>query len=220
MGASNRWTILVVLFLTSGCKSPLCEPGTGSACACEDGVEGVKLCDETGRAWLECTCPEKPEEPVGPVGRMGGTGEGTIGPGKLATIERGSGGLRGGQVTHIHIKGPTDEDPVEVDGSTSPLTARRVLRQHVNGFRYCCEKAEERGADFTGSVALELTVGADGSVEESEMLESSLGEKKLEKCITRWPLEWSFPAPEDGDADTIRFEMTFVDGKAHPEQEP
>ena len=46
---------------TSGGDDGVCEPLAEQACVCDDGSEGIEICDPSGDFWGECMCEPPPE---------------------------------------------------------------------------------------------------------------------------------------------------------------
>lgn len=88
-------------------------------------------------------------------------------------------------------------EPPEVEGSIDRDIVRRVLRRHVPALRGCYDRALAQKPGLTGNVAFALDIGADGRVSKVEVLEGTLGDAKVERCMAELARKWEFPAPPD-----------------------
>jgi TonB family protein len=109
------------------------------------------------------------------------------------------------------------EAPSEVGGMgrksiyRSPDAIHEVLLSHVPAVRYCYERELKRNPELKGKIVVKITVAADGSVSEAEIVSSTLNSERVERCILARIRLWKdFQAidPREGDV-TFRQVYTF-----------
>ncbi len=109
------------------------------------------------------------------------------------------------------------ETPSEVGGLgrksiyRSPDAIHEVLLSHVPAVRYCYERELKRNPELKGKIVVRITVAADGSVKEAEVVSSTLNSERVERCILARIRLWKdFQAidPKEGDV-TFRQVYTF-----------
>jgi TonB family protein len=93
----------------------------------------------------------------------------------------------------------------------SPDAIHEVLLSHVPAVRYCYERELKRNPELKGKIVVKITVAADGSVSEAEIVSSTLNSERVERCILARIRLWKdFQAidPKEGDV-TFRQVYTF-----------
>jgi hypothetical protein len=83
------------------------------------------------------------------------------------------------------VKGPLDKDIV-----------RRITRAHINEIRYCYNQGLARDPRLGGTVTIDFTILATGTVGESKVASSTLRDAAVGECMAKAPLRWSFPKPD------------------------
>ena len=86
-------------------------------------------------------------------------------------------------------------DEVKVRGPLSREIVRRLLRRNVNQVRYCYERERQRYPALAGKVTVGFAIKIDGTVGESAVKASTVGNKELESCIAAGPRRGQFPKP-------------------------
>lgn len=144
------------------------------------------------------------------TGRGGGGEPGgrTVGTGRLRT--RGASGPGGHGITMgDRAREPRVPPPpstqIALRGSISKEAIRRTIRRHVAEVRYCYEQGLQRRPDLQGRVAVKFMVSGDGSVRAAAVQKSSVGERRVEQCITSAVRRWTFPQPSDGGVVMVTY---------------
>lgn len=118
-----------------------------------------------------------------------GSGAGGTGTGAAGGAAGGRGAVAGGG---------------EVRSNASLLA---VLQRYAPGIRYCYDNALKRDATLGGKLVLRLTVEADGSVSETQVLEDGLGSSEVLDCVLAQVKAWDFGAVPAG---RVSFRAPFV----------
>lgn len=134
----------------------------------------------------------------------GGTGENTIGLGRLPGLGHGPGdhdygrGV-GPKLTKHTIEGPVvGVGPATVIGSLDKEVIRRVIRSHMNQVKFCYESELTRNQKLEGRVQIQFIIGTTGTVMSSVVQASTLGSIQAESCIASAVRRWDFPKPQNG----------------------
>jgi len=137
----------------------------------------------------------------GDIAGLEGLGSGSIGLGR-------SGGRSGQQVPVVRQGAPA------VNGALDINIVRRVVRQHINRFKFCYERQLLTNPALRGRISIQFTIGADGRVTSAAARENQLGEPAAQ-CMLAGFRAMTFPTPETGTV-TVTFPMTFEQGEAQP----
>ena len=109
------------------------------------------------------------------------------------------------------------ESPADIIGrgkksqGRSAQALQAVLYSHVQAIQYCYERELKRDPSLAGKISVRITVNPDGEVTNAEIVESTLNNSRVERCIlSRIRLWKDFPPidPEEGDV-TFRQVYTF-----------
>lgn len=99
-------------------------------------------------------------------------------------------------------------------GSMDPDVIRRILLDHLPQFRYCYQKELERtGADTSGTVKLDFTIGASGHVSQAGIEGSSALPTDVKKCVVGVLKGITFPEPMGGGKVGVKQPMNFYPKK-------
>ena len=155
---------------------------------------------------------------MGGTGRGGGgNGLGTIGLDRLGTLGHGGGGGPGQgygsgvglgdrerpsrvpRITHVNTS---------VIGALSAEAIRRVVRRHLPEIRHCYEQGLTGNPSLEGRVTVSWLVSPTGAVQSTNVAGSTLGNQRVESCISQAVRRWTFPQPEGGG--TVGVNYPFV----------
>ncbi len=99
-------------------------------------------------------------------------------------------------------------------GSMDPDVIRRILLDHLPQFRYCYQKELERtGADTSGTVKLDFTIGASGHVTQAGIEGASALPTDVKKCVVQVLKGINFPEPMGGGTVGVKQPMNFYPKK-------
>jgi pSer/pThr/pTyr-binding forkhead associated (FHA) protein len=138
----------------------------------------------------------------GPGG--GGLSMASMGLGALGTAGFGGGGDGdyGDNATNL---GKKEERAVVISqgtpvirGSLDKELIRRVIKRHINQIRYCYERQLQATPGLNGKVRIEWVITAQGRVRNSKVVESTMADVKVERCMMRKIRTWIFPKPKGG----------------------
>jgi TonB family protein len=97
-----------------------------------------------------------------------------------------------------------------VRGSIDTQLIRRVINMHRAQVRMCYERALRQNPGLRGRLAVQFTIGPEGSVLAATIQSSTLNRPDLEACVTAMVRGWSFPRPPDGGAVVVTYPFTFA----------
>ena len=151
-------------------------------------------------------------DPIGD-GRSGGQCRGrncgVVGDAELSTGPNAPGG-RSKWRTGSHPATLADHTPagplvrpqrLKLRGALSKDIVRRIVHQHLNEVRYCFERALGDDRHLAGRVVLKLLIASNGRVVISQIAESTLMHRGIERCIAAAGRRWRFPSfAHQGDA--------------------
>ncbi len=99
-------------------------------------------------------------------------------------------------------------------GGMDPDIIRKILLDHLPQFRYCYQKELERsGAEVSGVVKLNFTIGASGHVSQAGVDGSSGIPSDVKKCVIGVLRGISFPEPNGGGVVEVKQPMNFYPKK-------
>ncbi len=135
------------------------------------------------------------------AGAGGGYGAGGGGPGGRGTGGAGRGGSGGGNGQAAG--GGPSEAKVAVGagaaasrGGLSPEQVRRVVLAHLGAVRACYESEAQRNPGLKGGVTVKWQIDPSGGVSTTSIGSSTLGNPRVEGCITRQVKNWKFPSSD------------------------
>ncbi len=99
-------------------------------------------------------------------------------------------------------------EAVNVSDGLTKDEVGKVIREHLGQVRYCYESALARSPGLEGKLLVGFTVGADGTVKDTQTKESS-GNPGLDQCIQSRLLKWKFPKPRNGVDIGVTYPFIF-----------
>lgn len=97
-------------------------------------------------------------------------------------------------------------------GSLSADAIRRVIREHLPEVRHCYEQGLIAEPQLAGRVTIRFIISASGAVTAASIASSTLGNGRVEQCITTAVLRWKFPAPDGGGVVSVTYPFTLATG--------
>ncbi len=155
---------------------------------------------------------------AGGVGGTGGRGTGLGAGGKslgIGGVGEGRGAGKG--LTNVELGGrgrATEVVPgrTVIKGCLSEQVVGRVVARHLTQVKFCYEKELQRSPDLSGKVVTAFTIGGNGDVLESRVIESTLGSSAVEQCLTRVTSHMRFPPCEGGGTAEVTYPWLFKPG--------
>ncbi|HEY4221169.1 MAG TPA: AgmX/PglI C-terminal domain-containing protein, partial [Myxococcota bacterium] len=143
------------------------------------------------------------------AGAGGGYGAGGGGPGGRGNGGAGRGGQGGGTGNGNGPGGGPGEAKVAFQpgngtahGGLSGEQIRRVVLARRGALRACYDMEAQRNPNLRGGVTLHWVIQPDGSVSTVSVASTTLGNPRVEGCLTRQVRAWHFPtsdSPSDVD---------------------
>lgn len=94
----------------------------------------------------------------------------------------------------------------------SPEAIQEVLLEHNSAIRYCYERELKRNPNLKGKLSVRITVGADGHVTKAEIVNSTLNNARVERCILARIRLWKDFHPIDSGEGEITFRQIYAFG--------
>ena len=153
-----------------------------------------------------------------------GSGEGTIGTGKLGTIGRGGDGGKFAEYGSCAGKVACREHALTHAAQVPTLTAgvgmgcngcldkeiiRRVVRQHLNEVKFCYEQELLKKPQLDGRIAVQFTIGGAGTVLTAAVQSSTMQDPFVEQCVASAVRRWEFPKPQGLGLTTVSYPFGF-----------
>lgn len=147
----------------------------------------------------------------------GGAGQGTIGLATFGTMGKGGGGGpnsgygrgAGGFAGRRTATPQTIIGRAVVRGSLDRETIRRIIRHHINEVKFCYESELTKKANLAGRVSVQFTISATGQVITSVLQSSTMGDVRVESCVTQAVRRWEFPKPVGGGLVIVSYPFNF-----------
>jgi TonB family protein len=149
----------------------------------------------------------------------GGTGEETLGLGKLGTMGKfGDGpgeGLRYGANKGglLARRKPITPDVFigdsSVRGSLDKEIIRRIVRRNINQVRYCYQQGLTARPSLEGRAVVQFTIAPTGQVLASVLQSSTLNAVAVESCVVNAVKRWEFPKPNGGGLVIVSYPFQF-----------
>jgi TonB family protein len=93
---------------------------------------------------------------------------------------------------------PAPPPAAKVQGALDRAEIGRVVARHANEVKWCYETELAKNPHLAGRVDVRFTIEATGTVSDSAVESSTLGNATVETCIARAVRRWEFPKPADG----------------------
>ena len=104
------------------------------------------------------------------------------------------------------------ETTATVKGALDKDIVRRVVRAHLGEVRSCYNDGLARDPTLTGTVAIQFTIGPEGSVPVAVVARDNLGMRDVGTCIARAVKRWRFPKPQGGGNVVVTYPFRLVPG--------
>ena len=98
--------------------------------------------------------------------------------------------------------------PPEGPGHLPPSAILRVVRRNQRAILYCYESQLQRRRSLRGRVEVSWRIGLDGHTDRVRLERSTLGDPRVEGCMTRQIRGWRFDRPDGGPVD-VHFPFLF-----------
>jgi TonB family protein len=89
----------------------------------------------------------------------------------------------------------------------------RVVQEHFREARACYGQRMVAPPYPQGRVTTRFSIGFDGNVRSSCVLETTVGDPRLDRCVVDAILNWQFPRPQNGDWVLVEYPFVFETAK-------
>lgn len=117
----------------------------------------------------------------------------------------------GQKAPEVAVRGSVVAKDVEESFGTGTLDQREikgVVNRRMGAINGCYEKQLKRNPKLAGKVGVQFTILESGRVGEVRIVEDTIGDGEVARCITARMRGWRFPPPAGG-AVTVRFPFIF-----------
>ena len=94
----------------------------------------------------------------------------------------------------------------------SAQAIHEVILSHQSAIQHCYERELKRFPDMKGKVTVSITIGPDGAVKEAAILESTINNERVERCILSRIRRWKDFRPIDAAAGDVKVAQSFLFG--------
>lgn len=137
----------------------------------------------------------------------GGPGSGSgVGIGDIGSVGR-AGTAQTGQRQARTIRARMSSSTGGISGKIDAAQVRGIIRSRVGAIRHCYEMQLKVNPSLKGTIRVQFTIGASGSVSSCSVLSNSMGNTLVADCVCRRVRRWRFPPPEEG---SVTVPQTFV----------
>jgi hypothetical protein len=134
------------------------------------------------------------------IGAIGTRGR----PVDISLRSRHCGGCGGPNVAPIVVDG------TDVTGALDPELVRAVIRSHRDQIRYCYEQELARDPSLSGKLVVKLIIGHEGLVASSQVVDSTVRNEGVERCVNSRVQSWVFPKPKGGGVVVVRYPFVLT----------
>lgn len=127
------------------------------------------------------------------AGVGGGLGSGAGGRGGRGGGAGAGGGRGGGAGGPAEAKVSVGAGAPTARGGLAAEQIRRVVMAHQGALRACYESEAQRNPNLRGGITLQWSIEPGGSVSSASVVQSSLGNPRVEGCVLRQVKSWRFP---------------------------
>ena len=108
---------------------------------------------------------------------------------------------------------PTRFDRTYLAGSTLDKDViQRVVRSNIDKVRGCYNEGLLRDPELTGRVAIQFTIGEDGTMSGAKIATATLEDSAVHECLANEMLKWKFPRPASGGNVVVTHPFIFEPG--------
>jgi TonB family protein len=92
-------------------------------------------------------------------------------------------------------------------GSRDPESITAAINRQKQAVEYCYQKAARLNPNLRGRIDIEISISPNGRVSRVKVVNSTLGDADLERCITRQVRLWRF---DDGASGPVNVRVPFI----------
>jgi len=151
--------------------------------------------------------------------KKGGGGQ-SVGIGR--TVGQGEGGFGG--TGRLGLAGNSSVDGAGAGGGGQPIVAggldREVIesyiRRRLDRIKLCYERQLNFFPKLSGKISVHFVIGKTGQVLQNKIIEDSLKNESVRKCILAEVATWNFPQPEGGTLVNVDYPFVFESSAKGP----
>ncbi|MEZ4381205.1 MAG: TonB family protein [Nannocystaceae bacterium] len=150
----------------------------------------------------------------------GGAASGAIGLGDVGLLgtggRGGAGSYGGGGGTGFASR--TAALPVvrqakpQIQGALDKDVIRRIVRARINEVRHCYNRGLAKDPSIQGRVAVQFSITGGGKVPTAVVVESTVADPEVGRCIAKAVRRWSFPKPDGGGSVIVTYPFVLQRG--------
>jgi pSer/pThr/pTyr-binding forkhead associated (FHA) protein/outer membrane biosynthesis protein TonB len=90
-------------------------------------------------------------------------------------------------------------------GKLDREVVKEYIRKQLAKIRWCYQTAFQKKPDLEGKLTVSFVISPTGSVMKATVINSTLGDPELHKCIEGKVMTWKFPAPQGGGVVKVNY---------------
>ena len=90
-------------------------------------------------------------------------------------------------------------------GKLDREVVKEYIRKQLAMIKWCYQTAFQRKPDLEGKLTVSFVISPTGSVMKATVINSTLGDPELHKCIENKVMTWKFPAPQGGGVVKVNY---------------
>jgi len=110
------------------------------------------------------------------------------------------------------LGGHVSPTKASVVGNLDADIIRRVVRAHINEVRTCYNAGLIRKPSLEGRVAVQFTIGGQGTVTNTQIVDTTISDEEVETCIAKAVKAWKFPKPDGGGSVVVTYPFVLEAG--------
>ncbi len=149
---------------------------------------------------------------MGTRGTGAGGGGGSLSIGGLRTHGRGVYGDPHGTGMALRGRKRTVRIPerhVTLQGGLDRRAVARVIERSLPRIKYCYEKQLQADPNLGGKISTRFTIAPTGRVAKAQVVESTLGNERVESCVREVLESLAFPRPHGGGIVVVMYPFVF-----------
>lgn len=102
------------------------------------------------------------------------------------------------------------EDPITM-GGIDRAAVDAVVKRHMSQIRYCYQRELNRSPGLAGKVSVKFIIAKDGSVSSANVAKSTMGNERVESCVTARFHHMTFPPLRGGGIAVVNYPFVFAE---------
>ena len=97
-------------------------------------------------------------------------------------------------------------------GALDRSLTMKVIDQNLGRLKYCYQREVTNNPSLKGKITVKFVVAKDGTVSKANIESSSMRNPKVEDCLTKAFMRFTFPKPKGGGMVIVSYPFAFQPG--------